>query len=148
MELSWKIRNLSLCRKIFEHCHFVQNFPSVPEMKIPSYPSPLGYGIFFSSNGLRKYAIRVYVEKYLKIFFSLRKFNPTIHHWATVFFQIVLELRNLSWWSKIIEHCHFVQNFPTGSAMISKIQSRSPISIGLRDFILRMVFKNTQFGFM
>ena len=24
---SWKIRNLSLCRKIFEHCHLVQNFP-------------------------------------------------------------------------------------------------------------------------
>ena len=49
MELSWKIRNLSLCRKMFEHCNQVQNFPPVPEMlsKIQSDPSPLGYGIFF-----------------------------------------------------------------------------------------------------
>ena len=46
---SWKIRNLSYCRKIFEHCHLVQNFPPVPEMlsKIQSDPYPLGYGIFF-----------------------------------------------------------------------------------------------------
>ena len=46
MELSWKVRNLSLCRKIFEHSHFVQNFPPVPEMlsKIQTQPFPaLGY---------------------------------------------------------------------------------------------------------
>ena len=48
MELSWKLQDLSLCRKIFEHWHFVQNFPPVPEMlsKIQSDPSPLGYSVF------------------------------------------------------------------------------------------------------
>ena len=32
IEQSQEIRNLSLCRKIFEHCDFVQNIPPVPEM--------------------------------------------------------------------------------------------------------------------
>ena len=27
MEWSWKIRNLSLCSIIIEHCHLVHNFP-------------------------------------------------------------------------------------------------------------------------
>ena len=45
---TWKIRNLSLCSKLIEHCHLVQNFPPVPEMllKIQSDPSPLGYSVF------------------------------------------------------------------------------------------------------
>ena len=45
MELSWKIRNLSLCSITFEHCHSVQNFTLVDEMllKIQSDPSPLGH---------------------------------------------------------------------------------------------------------
>ena len=29
MQWSRKIRNYSLCRKIFEHCHLIQNFPPV-----------------------------------------------------------------------------------------------------------------------
>ena len=39
--MSWKIRNLSLCRKIIEYCHFELNFPSVDELisKIQSDPS-------------------------------------------------------------------------------------------------------------
>ena len=64
--------NLSLCRKIFEHCHFVQNFPPVPEMisKIQSDPLPLVYGIIFKN----------YLADFLKIYLlflcvsSLRKF--------------------------------------------------------------------------
>ena len=57
------MRNLSICSKIIWNWHFAQNFPPVPEMisKIQSAPSSLGYGTF-SSNGLRKYAIWVYVE--------------------------------------------------------------------------------------
>ena len=41
LQLVLKICNLSLCRKIFKHCHFVQNFPPAPEMlsKIPSISS-------------------------------------------------------------------------------------------------------------
>ena len=48
MEWSWKIRNLSLCSIIIEHCHLVHNFPPVPEMisQIQSDPSPLGYSVF------------------------------------------------------------------------------------------------------
>ena len=36
-------------RKIFEHCHFVQNFFPVPEVisQVQSDPFTLGYGIFF-----------------------------------------------------------------------------------------------------
>ena len=46
--LGWKIRNLSLCRKILEHCHLVLNFLPVPEIvsKIQSDPFPLGYSVF------------------------------------------------------------------------------------------------------
>ena len=35
--------------KIFEHCHFVQNFPPVPEMisHIQFDPFPVGYGVYF-----------------------------------------------------------------------------------------------------
>ena len=97
----WRICNLSICRKIFEHCHLVHNFHPVPEMlsKIQSDPSPLGYSVF--SNSLGEYAIWVHVEKYLNIaiWFRIsswfqrcyRKFNPTFLHWATAFFQMVLE---------------------------------------------------------
>ena len=58
------------CSKIIEHCLLVQNFPPVPEMllKIQSDPSPLGYSVFFSSNGLRKYTIRVVRKLFPKIF--------------------------------------------------------------------------------
>ena len=50
---SWKIRNLILCRKIFEHCHLVQNIPPVPEMlsKIQSDPFPLYYSVFLFFKG-------------------------------------------------------------------------------------------------
>ena len=94
-------RNLSLSSKIFGHCHLVPNFPPVPEMlsKIQSDPSPLGYSVF--SNGLGKYAIWVYVEKYLNIaiWFRIspqfqrcyRKFNPALFHWPRAFLQMVLE---------------------------------------------------------
>ena len=69
-----EIRNLSLCSEIIGHCHFVHNFPPVPEMisKIQSDPSSLGKGIFFYSNGHRKYAIWIYVEKYFNIVILLR----------------------------------------------------------------------------
>ena len=54
---------------------FEKNFKEFPpEMisKIQSYFSPLDYGIFSSSNGLRKYAIWVYVEKYFNIVILFR----------------------------------------------------------------------------
>jgi len=96
MEWSWKIRNLSLCSIIIEHCHLVHNFPPVPEMisQIQSDPSPLGYSVF--SKDLGKYAIWVYVVKYFNIAIwfrispscqiSYRKFNPTLFQRATAFF--------------------------------------------------------------
>ena len=95
---SLKIRNLSKCSKIIEHCHLVQNFPPVPEMllKIQSDPSPLGYSVFFSSNGLRKYTIWVLVDKYLNFTRLFRishwfqkwysKFNRNLFHRATGLF--------------------------------------------------------------
>ena len=47
-----KICNLSLCRKIFEHCHFIQTITLVDEMilKIQSKPSQFGYVIFFKNS--------------------------------------------------------------------------------------------------
>ena len=97
-----------------KHWHFIQNFPLVPEMtsKIQSDPSPLGYG-FFSLNGLRKYAIWVYVDKNLKIgiLFRIspqfqkwnRKFNPGS---GMFFFKWSKKIRNLSLCRKVFEHWH------------------------------------------
>ena len=46
-EINLKISNLSLCRKIFENCRFVQNFPPVPEIMSQTLTDPsFGYGIF------------------------------------------------------------------------------------------------------
>ena len=77
------------------YCHYVQNFPLVPEMlsKIQSDPSLLGYSVF--SNGCRKYAIWDYVAKYLNIAllfrisprFQKRYQNPTLGLWAGAFFH-------------------------------------------------------------
>ena len=53
----WKIRNLSFCRKIFEHCHFAQNFILVDKMLSKNNPTLLLKASHVFSNGLRKYAI-------------------------------------------------------------------------------------------
>ena len=68
---SVKIRNLSLSSKIFWHFHLVPNFTPVPEIlsKIQSDPSSLSYSVFFSK-GLGKYAIWVYLAKYLDMPFG------------------------------------------------------------------------------
>ena len=79
---SLKICNFNLCRKIFEHCHLVQNFPLVPEMlsKIQSDPSPLGYGVFFQLD-LENMQFE-FVAKYLNIAIWFRIYNRVIYNWA------------------------------------------------------------------
>ena len=66
---SKKIRNLSLCRKLFEHCRLVQNFTPVYEMimKIQSDP-PLGYGIYFK-NGLADF-LKMFPGFFRVLFFT------------------------------------------------------------------------------
>ena len=69
MEWSWKIHNLILCSKIFEHCHFVQNFPPFDEIlsKIQSDPFPLVTGLF--KNGLAEKLF----PGFLRVLFVYRK---------------------------------------------------------------------------
>ena len=64
----------------------------------------IGLQRFFSSKGPRKYAVWVYVEKYLNIDILFRIFprfqrwywkcNPTLLHWATAFFLLKMVLKN------------------------------------------------------
>ena len=147
---------MSLSSKIFGHCQLFPNFLLVPKMlsKIHSDPSPLGYSVF--SNGLRKYAIWVYLAKYLDIAVWLwisawfqrfyQKSNLTLLNWATGFFSSNCLGKYAIWLkcSKIIEHCHLVQNFPPVPEMLLKIQSdTSPLgysvffsSNGLRKYTI------------
>ena len=69
MEWSWKIHNLSLCRKIILTLPFGSEFPPASRdvTKTAIRPFSIGLQQFFSSNGLRKYTIWVYVDKYLNI---------------------------------------------------------------------------------
>ena len=96
LQMFLEITQFKIMENKFEQFYLVQNFPLSPEMssKIQSDPSPLGYSLF-SSNGLRKYT--VYLHTYLNIarLFKIspwfqkwyRKFNPTLFHWTTGFFQ-------------------------------------------------------------
>ena len=64
------MRNLSLCRQIFEHCDFIQNSPWFQKLYRKFNPIPFHWATgFFSSNGL-------YVEKYLNIAILFRISPP------------------------------------------------------------------------
>ena len=94
MEWCWKIRNLSLCSKIFEHCHLVQNFPRFQRRYWKFSPTLFHWATVFFIWSL-KCAIWV---------------------WST-------KRSNEGRCIKIFEHCHLVQNFPRDPEMFSKIQS-------------------------
>ena len=99
MKLFWKIRNLSFCRKIFEHCRFDLNFPLVPGMlsKIQSNPFTFIFLQYFSKN-LRIHILSLF-SKILNIAILFKisprfqkclwKFNQTLLHWATRFFFFI-----------------------------------------------------------
>ena len=84
----FKKRNLGLCRKIFEHCHFVQNFPPVPEMisKMLSDPSPLGYGIFFLNMALLIRNLNIVILFRIHIGSRNGIRYLILLHWATAFY--------------------------------------------------------------
>jgi len=106
-------------------------------------PTLLHWATAFFSNGLGKYTIWVYVEKYLNIavwnrlsprFQSCyRKFHPTLFHWATEFFQMVLENMQFEFMSKNIWILPFGIDFTPGSRDVIESSIR-PFFIGLHRF--------------
>ena len=58
-----KIRNFSLCRKTFEHCHFPQNFPVRPRNVIENSIGPFSIGLQRFFKWSKKFTIWVYVAK-------------------------------------------------------------------------------------
>ena len=148
-----KIRNLSLCRKIIEHCHSVQNSHLRSRYVIEHSIRPFNIGLQRYIRQ-RKYAIWVYVVKYLNIaiFFRIsppvpemyRKFNPTLFHWATAFFQKPFGwfLKNISLF--YIKHISLILDLPSVRQSVSPSvrQSVSPsvrqsISPPVRQSVLR-----------
>ena len=147
---------MSLCRQIFEHCHFVQNFPPVPEMilktqsdllywatgfftlkclwKYAFFPSvsqsQLGYRVF--SNGLRKYTIWVYVDKYLNIAICSEFPLGSRNYIENSIRPSPLGYRIFLW--KVFENMQFSRQFVS--------VHRATV------FFLQMVLINTQFEFM
>ena len=71
-------------RKIFEHCHLVQNFPRFQRCYRKFNPSPLGYAAFFFFKWSQKIHYQIFFQKRFSRFFEkslpwiLRV--PFLHH--------------------------------------------------------------------
>ena len=93
LQMVLEIRNLSLCIKIFEHCHFFQNLPPVPEMISKFKPTLFhwfGYGIkkngwaIFEKISPRVFRVPFYIVKHIRLNIgpAVRPFvSPSVRHW-------------------------------------------------------------------
>ena len=134
---------ICLCRKTLPFgSEFLAGSRDVIENSIR--PFSIGLRDFSSSNGLGKYAIWVYGEKYLYIAIWFRKpprfrrcylkFNPTLLHWTTAFFSSN-GLRIYIIWVYVDKYLNIAKllKFPPGSRN-DIANSIRPFSVGLRDF--------------
>ena len=103
MEWSWKIRNLSLYRKIFEHCHFVQNFPPGSDIE----------------NSNRPFSIRLR-DFFLQLVLEICNLSLCITHFIKPYRDLDFGKVLWNWLKKNIWTLSFFQNFPPVSEMILK----------------------------
>ena len=76
----WKIRNLSLCRKIFQHCHFPQNFTRFQKYYRKFNPTLLLWATLkwfggFLTNVPRIFRVFFYIIKHIWLDYIL---NPSV----------------------------------------------------------------------
>ena len=113
--------------------------------KTQSDPSPLGYGLFFFKWSLSKYAIWIYVEKYLNIVIFFQNFPPIPEMISKIqsvpsplgygifFFQWSLSKHAI--WIYAEKYLNIVILFRISPGSRNNIAiSIRPFSIGLRDF--------------
>ena len=89
----WFFSNLSVCRKIFWHCQFVQNLTPVDEeiLKIQSDPSLLGSCIFF----INVAGFLTNIHRISNVLFYIHNMNITNH-------RVHIEIHHRSWSCRVL----------------------------------------------